>query len=152
VFVCENNFYGEFTPMVSVTAGADIAGRARAYAIPSATVDGNDLWAVHAAAAEAVARARAGDGPTLLECRTYRHYGHSKGDPATYRPKREVEQWLERDPLKIARSRLLSEGATEEQLAALEDETRARLDRAVQAALQAPYPDPASERATQYSP
>ncbi|MGZ4285331.1 MAG: thiamine pyrophosphate-dependent dehydrogenase E1 component subunit alpha [Solirubrobacteraceae bacterium] len=151
VFVCENNFYGEFTPMVSVTAGADIAGRARAYAIPSATVDGNDLWAVHAVAEEAVARARAGDGPTLLECRTYRHYGHSKGDPATYRPKREVEQWLERDPLKIARSRLLSEGVAEEQLVALEEETRARLDTAVQAALQAPYPDPASERATQYS-
>ena len=152
VFVCENNFYGEFTPMVSVTAGADIAGRARAYAIPSATVDGNDLWAVYAAASAAVSRARAGDGPTLLECRTYRHYGHSKGDPATYRPKREVEQWLERDPLKIARSRLLSEGVAEEQLAALEEETRARLDSAVQAALQAPYPDPASEVATQYSP
>jgi TPP-dependent pyruvate/acetoin dehydrogenase alpha subunit len=152
LFVCENNFYGEFTPMAAVTAGADIAGRARAYAIPSATVDGNDLWAVHAAAAEAVARAHADDGPTLLECRTYRHYGHSKGDPATYRPKEEVEQWLERDPLKIARSRLLSEGVPEEQLAALEEETRARLDRGVQAALEAPYPEPASDRATQYSP
>src|SRR5438270_2253263 len=81
VFVCENNFYGEFTPMAAVTAGADIAGRARAYAIPAATVDGNDLWAVHAAASEAVSRARAGDGPTLLECRTYRHYGHSQGEP-----------------------------------------------------------------------
>jgi acetoin:2,6-dichlorophenolindophenol oxidoreductase subunit alpha len=152
VFVCENNFYGEFTPMVAVTAGADIAGRARAYAIPSATVDGNDLWAVHAAASEAVARARAGDGPTLLECRTYRHYGHSKGDPATYRPKQEVERWLERDPLKLARERLLNEGVSEEQIAAVEDSTRQRLDRAVEAALQAPYPDPASERATQYSP
>jgi len=152
VFVCENNFYGEFTPMVSVTAGADIAGRARAYAIPSETVDGNDVWAVHAAASKAVTRARAGDGPTLLECRTYRHYGHSKGDPATYRPKRELEQWLERDPLKIARARLLSEGATEEQLDALEAQTRVRIDEAVQAALRSPYPDPASLRATQYSP
>ncbi|MGZ4187865.1 MAG: thiamine pyrophosphate-dependent dehydrogenase E1 component subunit alpha [Solirubrobacteraceae bacterium] len=152
VFVCENNFYGEFTPMVSVTAGADIAGRAGAYAIPSATVDGNDLWAVHAAASEAVTRARAGDGPTLLECRTYRHYGHSKGDPATYRPKQEVERWLDRDPLNLARGRLLSEGVSEEQLAALEEETRSQLDKAIQAALQAPYPDPASERATQYSP
>src|SRR5438067_22009 len=70
IFVCENNFYGEFTPMVSVTAGADIAARPRAYAIPSATVDGNDLWAVHAAASDAVSRARAGAGPTLLERRT----------------------------------------------------------------------------------
>jgi TPP-dependent pyruvate/acetoin dehydrogenase alpha subunit len=152
VFVCENNFYGEFTPMVAVTAGADIAGRARAYAIPSATVDGNDLWEVYGAVSEAVARARAGDGPTLLECRTYRHYGHSKGDPATYRPKQEVERWLERDPLKLARSRLLSEGVTEERLAALEEETRARLDSAVQAAIEAPYPDPAAQRATQYAP
>jgi pyruvate dehydrogenase E1 component alpha subunit len=99
-----------------------------------------------------VARARDGDGPTLLECRTYRHYGHSKGDPATYRPKQEVERWLERDPLKRARSRLLNEGVSEEQLAALEEQTRAGLDRAIQAALQAPYPDPASEHATQYSP
>jgi len=92
VRVRRNNFYGEFTPMASVTAGADIAGRARAYAMPSATVDGNDVWAVHAARIQGGgASARRTDGPTLLECRTYRHYGHSKGDPATYRPKQEVE-------------------------------------------------------------
>jgi acetoin:2,6-dichlorophenolindophenol oxidoreductase subunit alpha len=152
VFVCENNFYGEFTPMAAVTAGADIAGRARAYAIPSALVDGNDVWAVHGAVAEAVARARHGDGPTLLECRTYRHYGHSKGDPATYRPKEEVEKWLERDPLKLTRARLLAEGVTEERIAAVEESTRAQLDDAVQTALAAPYPDPASDGARQYSP
>ena len=110
VFVCENNFYGEFTPMGAVTAGADIAGRARAYDMPSAVVDGNDLWAVHAAARQAVDRARDGGGPTLLECQTYRHYGHSKSDPGAYRPQAEVERWLSRDPLKIARARLLEEG------------------------------------------
>ena len=77
VFVCENNLYGEFTPMAAVTAGVDIAGRAAAYGIPAAVVDGNDVWAVHETAREAVERARAGGGPTLLECRTYRHYGHS---------------------------------------------------------------------------
>jgi TPP-dependent pyruvate/acetoin dehydrogenase alpha subunit len=152
VFVCENNFYGEFTPMATVTAGADIAGRGQAYAIPSAVVDGNDLWAVHAAAAQAVARARRGDGPTLLECQTYRHYGHSKGDPASYRPKEEVEHWLERDPIKLARSRLLDQGVGEEQIAALEESTRALLEDAVQTARADPYPDPASERATQYRP
>ena len=73
--------------MAQVTAGVDIAGRAAAYGMPAAVVDGNDLWAVHEAAREAVERARAGGGPTLLECRTYRHYGHSKADPAKYRPK-----------------------------------------------------------------
>ncbi len=150
VFVCENNFYGEFTPMASVTAGADIAGRGRAYAIPSAVVDGNDLWAVHAAAAEAVARARGGDGPTLLEFQTYRHYGHSKSDPAAYRPKSEVEHWLERDPLKIARARLLADGVGEADICAVEDSTEALVEGAVQKALGAPYPDPASPSATQY--
>jgi TPP-dependent pyruvate/acetoin dehydrogenase alpha subunit len=150
VFVCENNFYGEFTPMATVTAGADIAGRARAYDIPSAVVDGNDLWAVHDAAAQAVARARGGVGPTLLECRTYRHYGHSKSDPAPYRPKDEVEQWLARDPLKLARDRLLSGGTREEEIAAAEAATHALIDGAVDRALAAPYPDPELDAATEY--
>jgi TPP-dependent pyruvate/acetoin dehydrogenase alpha subunit len=150
VFVCENNLYGEFTPMANVTAGADIAARGRAYGIPSAAVDGNDVWAVRAAAVEAVARARGGDGPTLLECRTYRHYGHSKGDPAAYRPSEEVEHWLGRDPLKVARARLLAEGVAEKEITAVEEATTALLEHAVQGALAAPYPDPASDRATQY--
>jgi TPP-dependent pyruvate/acetoin dehydrogenase alpha subunit len=150
VFACENNLYGEFTPMATVTAGADIAGRGRAYGIPSAAVDGNDVWAVHAAARDAVARARTGGGPTLLECQTYRHYGHSKGDPAPYRPKGEVEQWLERDPLKLARARLLAEGVAEKEITAVEEATTALLEHAVQSALAAPYPDPASDQATQY--
>jgi TPP-dependent pyruvate/acetoin dehydrogenase alpha subunit len=152
VFVCENNFYAEFTPLSEVTAGADIAGRARAYDMPSAVVDGNDLWAVHAAAVEAVERARGGGGPTLLECHTYRHYGHSKSDPASYRPKEEVEQWMARDPLKIARTRLLQEGVTEEQIAEVEESTNALMERAVESALAAPYPDPASQAATEFRP
>ena len=78
--------------------------------MPAAVVDGNDLHAVHEAATEAVERARAGGGPTLLECRTYRHYGHSKADPAKYRPKAEVEHWLARDPLPRTRERLLADG------------------------------------------
>jgi TPP-dependent pyruvate/acetoin dehydrogenase alpha subunit len=151
VFVCENNFYGEFTPMAAVTAGADIAGRARAYDMPSAVVDGNDLWAVHAAATEAVARARSGGGPTLLECQTYRHYGHSKGDPATYRPKEEVERWLARDPLKLARARLLADGVSEEQITAVEESTNALMEQAEQSAREAPYPDPGLEGATEFS-
>jgi acetoin:2,6-dichlorophenolindophenol oxidoreductase subunit alpha len=152
VFVCENNFYGEFTPMGSVTAGADIAGRARAYNIPSAVVDGNDLWAMHAAATEAVQRARRGGGPTLLECHTYRHYGHSKSDPGSYRPKEEVERWLARDPLKLARARLLQEGFTEAEVEAVEEATNGLMEQAVATALSAPYPDPATEAATEFAP
>jgi pyruvate dehydrogenase E1 component alpha subunit len=118
--------------------------------MPSAVVDGNDLWAVYAAAAEAVGRAREGGGPTLLECQTYRHYGHSKGDPAPYRPKEEVERWLERDPLKIARARLLEEGITEEQIAIADEEAAALIGEAVETALAAPYPDPEHETATEF--
>jgi TPP-dependent pyruvate/acetoin dehydrogenase alpha subunit len=152
VFVCENNFYGEFTPMASVTAGQDIAARAGVFGIPANVVDGNDVWAVREAALEAVQRARSGGGPTLLECQTYRHYGHSKSDPAPYRPPDEVERWLARDPLTIARTRLLESGVAEAELAEVEDATRARMDRAVEAALAAPYPDPATDGATEFAP
>jgi TPP-dependent pyruvate/acetoin dehydrogenase alpha subunit len=151
VFVCENNFYGEFTAMASVTAGGEIAVRGAAYGIPSKVVDGNDLWAVREAAIEAVERARSGGGPTLLECQTYRHYGHSKSDPGVYRPKDEVERWLARDPLELARARLLELGVGEDELGAVEDETRAHIDRAFEAALAAPFPDPGDERATEFS-
>ncbi len=150
VFVCENNFYAEFTPLAQATAGADIAGRARGYDVPAAVVDGNDLWAVHGAASEAVQQARDGGGPTLLECQTYRHYGHSKSDPAPYRPKDELEQWLGRDPLKLARARLLQEGVGEEQISAVEEEVGALMDKAVQAAKDAPYPDPEAQTATEF--
>jgi acetoin:2,6-dichlorophenolindophenol oxidoreductase subunit alpha len=152
VFVCENNFYGEFTPMMKVTAGGDIAARAAAYRIPARTVDGNNLWAVRAAALEAVQRARSGSGPTLLECQTYRHHGHSKADPARYRPPEEVERWRARDPLTIARDRLLELGVAEADLGDVEEAARKRIDRAVETALAAPYPDPAAERATEFAP
>lgn len=152
VFVCENNLYGEFTPMAEVTAGADIAGRARAYDMPGHLVDGNDLWAVFEATRAAVERARGGGGPTLLEMRTYRHYGHSKSDPATYRPEGELEAWLERDPLKLARARLLAEGVSEQEIAATEEAVGADLDRALQRALAAPYPEPAADTAREFAP
>jgi TPP-dependent pyruvate/acetoin dehydrogenase alpha subunit len=150
VFICENNLYGEFTPMASVTAGSDIAARARGYDMPSAVLDGNDLWNVHSAVAQAVERARGGSGPTLLECRTYRHYGHSKGDPAPYRPKEEVEEWRARDPLKIARGRLLETGISEAQIAEVEAEATRLVDHAVEAALAAPYPDPDQDAGTEF--
>jgi TPP-dependent pyruvate/acetoin dehydrogenase alpha subunit len=151
LFVCENNFYGEFTAMASVTAGGSIAARAAAYGIPSQVVDGNDVFAVHAVAAEAADRARGGAGPTLLECETYRHYGHSKSDPAKYRPKDEVERWLGRDPLMIARGRLIELGASEKNVDDVEREVRSRMDQAIEAALAAPFPDPGERPATEFA-
>jgi acetoin:2,6-dichlorophenolindophenol oxidoreductase subunit alpha len=151
VFACENNWYGEFTPMQKVTAGANIARRAEPFGIPARVVDGNDLFAVVDAAREAVDRARGGGGPTLLECQTYRHYGHSKSDPATYRPEGELERWKERDPLDVARARLLEGGLPVAEIEAVEEATRRGLEHAVEAALGAPYPDPAV-RATEFAP
>jgi TPP-dependent pyruvate/acetoin dehydrogenase alpha subunit len=151
VFVCENNWYGEFTPMQKVTAGADIARRAEPFEIPARVVDGNDLFAVVEAAREAIARARGGGGPTLLECQTYRHFGHSKSDPAKYRPPGELDRWKLRDPLTIARRRLLETGLDEEAIAAVEEDVRRGLDEAVAAALAAPYPDSGVE-ATEFAP
>ena len=107
--------------------------------------------AASSSARVAVARARTGDGPTLLECRTYRHYGHSKSDPGAYRPPEEVERWLARDPLNITRARLVAEGVAEEAIDAVEEATRAELEAAVEAALAAPYPDP-EVTATEYAP
>jgi TPP-dependent pyruvate/acetoin dehydrogenase alpha subunit len=150
IFVCENNLYGEFTPMTSVTAGGDIPGRASAYDIPAQSVDGNDLWAVEAAAREAVERARSGGGPTLIESRTYRHYGHSKSDPGAYRADGELELWLERDPLRLARERLLAEGVSDGVLAAVEATVEEEIGAAVDEALAAPYPDPGLEHASEF--
>ncbi|MBV9604384.1 MAG: thiamine pyrophosphate-dependent dehydrogenase E1 component subunit alpha [Solirubrobacterales bacterium] len=152
VYVCENNFYGEFTPMLKVTGGGDITSRAAAYGIPAQTVDGNDVWAVREAALEAVQRARQGRGPTLLECQTYRHHGHSKADPAKYRPPEEVERWLARDPLNVAKARLAEQGIAEQEIAEVDDAIKARIEDAVQAALAAPYPDPAAENPTEFAP
>jgi TPP-dependent pyruvate/acetoin dehydrogenase alpha subunit len=136
VYVCENNLYGEFTPMARVTAGGRIAARAQAYDMVGVEVDGNDVLAVLAAVEQAVSRARGGDGPTLLECKTYRHKGHSRGDPGTYRPKEEIAAWLERDPL-LRQAQRVGEAPAEQ----IEREVRAEIDAALQAALEAPWPD-----------
>jgi TPP-dependent pyruvate/acetoin dehydrogenase alpha subunit len=141
VYVCENNLYGEWTRMEHVTAGGSIAGRAAAYALPSSVVDGNDLVAVLDTASEAVARARRGEGPTLIEAHTYRQKGHSRLDTGErYRPSEEVEEWLARDPLPRAAA-LLPEGAAERIHAAVE----AELVRVVDDAKAAAWPDPQRE-------
>jgi acetoin:2,6-dichlorophenolindophenol oxidoreductase subunit alpha len=110
IFVCENNLYGEFSHILHTTPFADLIIRARGYAMEAAQVDGNDVLAVYNAAAPAVARARVGGGPTFIECKTYRHRGHSRTDPAKYRDPAEVEAWMKRDPLTLYRAELCSAG------------------------------------------
>jgi pyruvate dehydrogenase E1 component alpha subunit len=145
LFVCENNLYMEYTPIGSVTAVPNpAADRAPAYGLPAELVDGNDVLVVHAAVARAAARARAGDGPTVIEARTYRHFGHSRTDPGTYRPAEEVERWLARDPLTLARTALAERGVSPAELDAADQRARALVEAAVAAAKAAPEPDPAT--------
>jgi TPP-dependent pyruvate/acetoin dehydrogenase alpha subunit len=143
LFICENNLYMEYTPIHEVTAVADpAAGRAPAYGIPAEVIDGNDVLIVWDAVRRAAERARAGQGPTLLEAKTYRHFGHSRTDPASYRPAAEVEQWLSRDPLDLARARLRALGVPDESVAAADERAASTVAEAVAAAKAAPDPDP----------
>jgi TPP-dependent pyruvate/acetoin dehydrogenase alpha subunit len=144
VYVCENNLYAASTP-VSVAFGIeDIADRAAAYGMPGVTVDGNDAEAVYQVAGEAIARARRGEGPTLVECKTYRLCGHSRSDPRTYRAQAEEALWEEKDPIPRLGSRLSELGlATDEMLAAIEQEVTQLIDEAVAFAEESPSPDPA---------
>jgi acetoin:2,6-dichlorophenolindophenol oxidoreductase subunit alpha len=143
LFICENNLYMEYTPIGSVTAVRNpAADRAPAYSIPAEIVDGNDVLAVANAVARAAARARSGRGPTVLEAQTYRHFGHSRTDPATYRPAEEVQAWLKRDPLTVARARLAELGVPAATLDEADERAARIVADAVAAAKAAPYPDP----------
>ncbi|MEU6040867.1 thiamine pyrophosphate-dependent dehydrogenase E1 component subunit alpha [Actinomadura sp. NPDC047616] len=144
VFVCENNLYMEYTPIGTVTAVANpAADRASAYGLDGEVIDGNDVVVVAEAVGRAAARARAGDGPSIIEARTYRHYGHSRADPARYRPAEEVERWLKHDPLDLARARLEALGVPDAKVLEADERVRAAVDAAVAAAEDAPGPDPA---------
>src|SRR5439155_10927406 len=120
VFVCENNGYAMYTSSQQVTSVPDIAMRAAGYDIPGLVVDGMDLLAVRETAQAAIGRARAGEGPTLIEAKTYRFCGHSKSDSGKYRSKDEVAAWERRDALVTWRARLLAEGHGEAMLQAVE--------------------------------
>jgi pyruvate dehydrogenase E1 component alpha subunit len=144
VFVCENNLYAASTPIAKAFNIEDVADRAAAYGMPGLTVDGNDVVAVYEAAGEAIARARRGEGPTLLECKTYRLCGHSRSDPRTYRSKEEEAMWEEKDPIPTLGRRLKDLGlATDETLASIEQEVVALVDDAVAFAEESPPPEPA---------
>jgi len=159
VFVCENNVYGFSTHYRRTMLLANIADRAAAYGIPGVVVDGMDLRIVHAAAGEAVARARRGEGPTLVEAKTYRYMGHSRFEPSSYRTKEELEEWKKRDPIALFRSVLLSEadagtraetgagaGAPEAEIAQVERAVDEAIEDAVRFAEQSPDPAPGDWR------
>jgi len=146
LYVCENNQYALSTPLRESAGLPELSERARGYGIPGIRVDGNDVLAVYAAAGEAVRRARAGEGPTLLDCLTYRFFGHFTGDPGkgiTYRSKAEMDEWLARCPIARLRRQLLAGGTlTEEAARAVEARVETTIAAAAQFGLDSPWPSP----------
>jgi acetoin:2,6-dichlorophenolindophenol oxidoreductase subunit alpha len=142
IFVCENNLYMEYTPISEVTAVEHpAAGRASAYGLEPIIVDGQDADVTYRAARDAYAKARAGGGPSLIECKTYRYSGHSRADPAKYRPEGELDHWRQqRDPIKLYRQRLLESGIGEDAITALESEVKRNVDEATERCKAAPPP------------
>lgn len=144
IYIVENNLYAMSVPWHTVTKNPDAADRAVAYNIPGVVVDGMDVLAVREAVGAAVQRARRGQGPTLIECKTYRWYGHSRSDPRVYRTREEEKAWKERDPLGVLSHKLLEQGlATQAELDAVEAQARAGIERSVKFAMEeSPNPDP----------
>jgi TPP-dependent pyruvate/acetoin dehydrogenase alpha subunit len=144
VFVCENNRYSQSTPVEYAVADPEIANRAAAYRMPGVTVDGQDVIAVWTAATAAVHRARSGGGPSLIECKTYRYYGHHQGDDTRrYRTKEEEDAARERDCIKRFREQVLQNGSLHpEELVAIDKKNKEKMDLAVIFAEQSPLPDP----------
>jgi TPP-dependent pyruvate/acetoin dehydrogenase alpha subunit len=149
VWVCENNLYGLSTPITKVSATPDLSDRARGYGMPGVTVDGMDVEAVRAVAEEAINRARSGGGPSLLEVRTYRYFGHGASDHRPYRTREEEQEWWKRCPVASYRLRLLEDGAaTEEEMLTMEKEAAAEVEAGV--AFARSSPDPRAEESTRY--
>jgi pyruvate dehydrogenase E1 component alpha subunit len=143
LFVCENNLYAMGTRQSRVMLIEDIADRAASYGIHGVSVDGNDVLTVYHAVEAAAERARMGGGPSLIECKTYRQKGHSRFDPAAYRPKDEVDTWLKRDPIVRLRTRLFDMGVlTETKDKEIVQKARISVDEATKFALESPFPDP----------
>lgn len=142
VYVCENNLYAMSVPYEIASAVPDVASRSQAYGIPGVQADGMDVLAMRGAVMEAVSRARAMEGPTLIEAQTYRWYGHSRSDPKAYRTREEEEQWRARDPIRVLRQRMTDAGwLSDEEFANIEAQSRAAIEEATEFALESPYPD-----------
>ncbi|HXB99042.1 MAG TPA: thiamine pyrophosphate-dependent dehydrogenase E1 component subunit alpha [Terriglobales bacterium] len=145
VYVCENNLYATEMAFQRATKNTSVASRAAAYGMSGVAVDGQDVVAVHEAAQAAISRARKDGGPTLIECKTYRYVGHHEGDPGTdYRTRDEVQEWKRKDPVKLARKRLLDSGVEESKLQAIDLEVEQLIDQAVEFAEKSPEPAAAS--------
>ena len=141
IFVCENNLYAMGTRQSRVMNIQNIADRAIGYGIPGTVADGNDVLTVYEATQNAVERARKGEGPTLLECKTYRQKGHSRVDPARYRPKEEVEEWLAKDPIERLKTKLRESGVlTDSEIQQIEKEALDKVEEAVKFAVESSYP------------
>lgn len=145
IFVCENNLYGISVPVKQSTSVEDISVRAASYNIPGYTVDGNDVLAIDEVMTKAIARAKAGEGPTLIECKTYRWLGHWTGDPQVYRTREEVNAWKEKDAIRRLREYMIANDiVTAEELDAIEVKSKEDVDAAAEFALNSPEPDPAT--------
>lgn len=141
IYVCENNLYATEMAFKRATKNTSVASRAAAYGMRGVSVDGQDVVAVHNAAEEAIRRARNDEGPTLIECKTYRYVGHHEGDPGTdYRTRDEVQQWKAQDPVKLARKRLLDSGLDENKIKAADAEVEKTINDAVEFAQNSPEP------------
>jgi TPP-dependent pyruvate/acetoin dehydrogenase alpha subunit len=140
IFLCENNLYASTTRISEVMLNDVVAERAAAYRMPGVTVDGNDVLAVYEGVREAADRARSGDGPTLVECLTYRRGGHKREDPGAYRQKEEVDAWLTYDPIPVFRERLVRHGLASADIDATEQEVLREIDEAAEFALSSDYP------------
>jgi len=142
VYVCENNLYAVSTPIQSATVVVELSEKAKMYGMPAFTIDGNNVEIVYTTAAAAVDRARRGEGPSFIECKTYRHSGHSRTDPATYRDEQEVQAWKERDPLILCRRMILERGCLDEKRCSdLEAEEQRLIEEAADFALASPEPE-----------
>jgi len=141
IYVCENNLYGVSVDIRKVTNTKDIATRALAYNIPGVVVNGNDVLEVYRVTQEAVERARKGEGPTLIECKTYRQKGHQLGDPGrVYRLEKETKEWMERCPIKTFRERLIKEKIFSEEELSIEGDIKKMIEEAVNFAIHSPFP------------
>jgi pyruvate dehydrogenase E1 component alpha subunit len=145
VFVCENNGFGISVPVRESTSVGDIGVRGTAYEIPGVTIDGNDVFAIDEVVQKAIWRAKAGDGPSLVECKTYRWMGHWTGDPQVYRTREEVEEWKKKCPIKRLRQYLIdNQLMSEKEIGALERDIQKQVEEAASFALESPEPDPAT--------
>ena len=145
IFVCENNGFGISVPVKESTSVKDVSVRSASYDIPGITVDGNDVTAIDEVIQQAIVRAKAGEGPTLIECKTYRWFGHWTGDPQVYRTREDVEEWKKKCPIRRFRDYLLTNGLAEEkELDAIEKEAAVTAENAAEFAVESPEPDPAS--------